>query len=107
LIAAALLALAIAIETGAVLAIRASAGFSRPLPAVAALVGLGLAAFLLSQVLRSMPISVAYAIWTAAGTAIFAAIGMIAFGEPSSALRIGSLALIVVGVVGLHFSGSH
>jgi small multidrug resistance pump len=105
LIAAALLIVAIAVETGAVLAIRASDGFTRPLPAVAALVGLGLAAFLLSQVLRWMPISVAYAIWTAAGTAIFATIGMIAFGEPSSAVRIGSLALIVAGVVGLHLSG--
>ena len=46
-------------------------------------------------------------IWAGAGTAAIALIGMIALGEPATALRLGSIALIVIGVVGLNASGAH
>ena len=43
-----------------------------------------------------------YAIWAGAGTAAIAVIGMAALGEPATALKIGSIALIILGVIGLN-----
>ena len=48
-----------------------------------------------------------YAIWAGAGTAAVAVIGMVALGEPATALRIASIALIIVGVIGLNLAGAH
>ena len=46
----------------------------------------------------------AYAVWTGVGAVGTAAIRVAAFGEPASALRIGSIALIVLGIVGLRLA---
>ena len=101
----ALLALAIASEIVATLALRASAGFTRIVPSVVVVVGYATAFWLLALVLKSIPVSVAYAVWSAVGTALIAAIGMVVFGEPSGPVRLASLALIIVGVVGLNLGG--
>jgi small multidrug resistance pump len=44
-------------------------------------------------------------VWSGVGTAIVAAIGIVWFGEPAGGWKLLSLALIVLGVVGLHLSG--
>ena len=49
-----------------------------------------------------MPLSTAYAVWSAAGTAVLAVIGMLAFGESRSAVKIASLGLAIVAIAGLH-----
>ena len=49
--------------------------------------------------------SVAYAVWSAVGTAAIAVIGMAILGEPVTALKVASLALIIAGVVGLNLAG--
>ena len=100
-----LLALAIASEIVATLALRASAGFTRIVPSVVVVVGYATAFWLLALVLKSIPVSVAYAVWSAVGTALIAVIGMVVFGEPSGPVRLASLALIIVGVVGLNLGG--
>ncbi len=51
-----------------------------------------------------MPVGTAYAVWTGIGAAGTALIGMIALGESRDALRIGSLILIVAGVIGLRLA---
>jgi multidrug transporter EmrE-like cation transporter len=61
---------------------------------------------LLSVVVRSIPVSVAYAVWAAGGTAIIALIGMTILGEPVNHLRVVSLVMVVGGIVGLNASGS-
>lgn len=101
------LALAIATEVVGTVALRSAAGFSRPLPSAVVLVGYGLSLLFLSLALRELSISLSYAIWAGAGTAAIATIGMIALGEPVSALRLASIALIVAGVVGLNATGGH
>jgi small multidrug resistance pump len=60
---------------------------------------------MLSLALRGIDLSTAYAIWSGVGTAIVAAIGILWFGEPAGAWKLASLALIIVGVVGLHLAG--
>jgi small multidrug resistance pump len=100
------LTLAIGLEVTATLSLKA-AGDGNPLAIVAVFVGyVGSFAFLL-LVLRRMDVSVAYAVWAGAGTALIAMIGITALGEPASMAKLGSVALIVVGVVGLNLSGAH
>ena len=48
-----------------------------------------------------------YAIWSAVGTAAVALIGIAAYGESASVLKIASLGLIVLGVIGLNAAGAH
>jgi len=100
-----LLALAIAVEVAATLCLRASDGFSRPLPSVFVVVGYLISFWLLARVLKEIDVGTTYAIWAGAGTAAIALIGMVALGEPVTALRVASLVLIVVGVVGLNLAG--
>jgi small multidrug resistance pump len=54
-----------------------------------------------------MSVGATYAIWSAVGTALVATIGMFALGESATALKLASLALIIIGVVGLNLAGSH
>jgi small multidrug resistance pump len=103
---AVLLGIAIAIEVLGTLALRASDGFSRPVPTAITFVAYGTAFWLLALIVRAIPISTTYAIWSGVGTAAIAAIGMIILGEPAGALKVLSIALIVVGVVGLNLSGA-
>jgi multidrug transporter EmrE-like cation transporter len=103
----ALLSFAIVSEVAATVALRYSDGFTRPGPIAIVVVGYGVSFWLLALVLREMSIGMTYAVWSAAGTALIAAIGMFAFGEPATALKLASLGLIIVGVIGLNVAGSH
>ena len=51
--------------------------------------------------LRRLELSIAYAIWSGVGTALTAMIGFAYFREPLTAIKLASLALVVLGVVGL------
>jgi small multidrug resistance pump len=102
-----MLVLAIVAEVAATIALRESDGFTRLWPSVIAIVGYGVAFYLVALVLRTIPVSVTYAIWSAVGTAIVAIVGMVALGEPAGALKVASLVLIVVGVIGLNVAGAH
>jgi quaternary ammonium compound-resistance protein SugE len=56
---------------------------------------------LLSTALKSLPVGTAYAVWVGIGALGVAITGIIALGESVSLLRVGLLALILIGVVGL------
>ena len=101
------LALAIASEVIATLALKTSEGFSRPLPAAIVVVGYGISFFLLALVLKHLSVGTTYAIWSAVGTAAIALIGIVAYGEGANLLKLASLGLIVLGVVGLNAAGAH
>ena len=76
-------------------------GFTRPAPSaitVGAMIG---SVYLLALAVRAIPIGTAYAVWTGIGAAGVAILGMVLFGEPRDALRIGSILLIVLGIAGL------
>ena len=101
-----LLAFAIAVEVAATLSLRASDGFSKLAPSVFVVIGYATSFWLLSLVLRDISVGTSYAIWSGVGTAALAIIGMAALGEPATALRIASIVLIVVGVIGLNVAGA-
>jgi small multidrug resistance pump len=52
-----------------------------------------------------MPVSIAYAVWAGLGTAAVAVIGYLCLGESMNPVKAASLALIVLGVVGLNLAG--
>jgi small multidrug resistance pump len=104
---AVLLTFAIVSEVAGTIALRYSEGFTKLVPSVIVVGGYGVSFWLLALVLREMSIGATYAVWSAVGTALIAAIGMFAFGEPATALKVASLGLIILGVVGLNLAGSH
>ena len=63
--------------------------------------------WLLALVLKDLSVGTTYAIWSAVGTAAVALIGIAAYGETASVLKIASLGLIVLGVIGLNAAGAH
>jgi small multidrug resistance pump len=60
----------------------------------------------LTFALKKIDVSIAYAVWAGIGVALIATIGVVYFKEPVTALKFASLSLIIVGVIGLHLSGS-
>jgi small multidrug resistance pump len=101
-----LLAGAIGSEIAATTLLKQSVGFSRLWPSVGTVAGYLVSFALLSLALKTVPVSVAYAIWSGVGTAVIAAIGMVVLGEPVSLLKIGGIALIIAGVVALSLGGA-
>jgi small multidrug resistance pump len=97
-----LLSLAIVAEVAATVALRFTDGFTRVVPSTVVVLGYGISFWLLALVLRQLSLGTTYAVWSAAGTALIAAVGVFAFGEPATALKVASLALIILGVVGLN-----
>lgn len=100
-----LLGSAIFFELIATSALKASDGFTRPLPASLTVVGYGASFYLLSLTLRRMEVSVVYAIWSGAGTALMALVGFFLFSEQLPSLKVASIGLIVLGVIGLNLAG--
>jgi small multidrug resistance pump len=101
-----LLACAIAIEVAATSLLPRTAGFSVLVPSLAVLAGYALSFLLLAQVVKTVPVAVAYAVWSAAGTAAVAAIGAVFLGQSLSGWQLAGLALVVAGVVLLQLGGS-
>lgn len=81
-------------------------GFSKPLPTVITVVSLVVSFVLLGIAMKELPMSTAYAVWVSVGMIGTAILGMALFAEPVTAFRLASIALIVVGVVGLKISSA-
>ena len=78
------------------------------MPVVVVVAGYGLSFYAMSMSLRSIPLGVVYAVWSGLGTVAIVLIGVVAFRESLDALKIGGIALIMVGVVLLNVvTGTH
>ena len=100
------LTFAILAEVAATVALKSAGEGS--VPATVVVVAGYLASFvLLAVVLRSIEVGTTYAIWAGAGTALVAAIGILALGESVNPAKLASLALIISGVIGLNLAGAH
>jgi quaternary ammonium compound-resistance protein SugE len=89
------------IEAGWAIGLKASAGLTRPGPAILTVLGMLASFALLGLATRQVPVGTAYAVWVGIGTIGTAALGAICYGEPMSIARGACLALIVIGIVGL------
>jgi small multidrug resistance pump len=102
-----LLTVAILAEVAGTVALKYTDGFTNLGPSALVVAGYGLSFWMLALVLRDLPIGLTYAVWAAVGTALIAAVGIVAFGEPATTLKLLSLALIIAGTIGLNLAGSH
>ncbi|MGH8083465.1 MAG: DMT family transporter [Lysobacter sp.] len=93
------LSVAIAAEVIATSALKASEGFSKTGPTLIVVAGYGVAFYFLSLVLKSVPVGVAYAIWSGVGIVLIAAIGWLFMKQSLDAGAIAGIALIVAGVL--------
>lgn len=93
------LAMAIVAEVIATSAVKASDGFTKLVPSVVVVVGLALAFYCLSLVFKTVPMGVAYAIWSGLGIVLISLAGMILFGQKLDLPAIIGMLLIIAGVV--------
>ncbi|TDC65530.1 multidrug efflux SMR transporter [Actinomadura sp. GC306] len=100
-----LLAVAIAFEVTATLAMRASEGFTRAWPSVIVVIGYLVSFVLLARALLSLNVGPVYAIWSALGTVGAFAGGVLLFKEQVRPLTIAGAVIIVVGVVVMNLGG--
>jgi small multidrug resistance pump len=107
LVAFGLLMVAIAIEVVSTALLPRADGFTDLRWSAVVLVGYSASIWLLTIVVRSMPVSTAYAIWSGLGTALVAVAGYVFLDEPLGWVKVVSLAMIVVGVVGLNLAATH
>jgi len=97
-----LLLAAIVAEVIATSALKAAENFTRPLPSLLVVVGYGTAFFLLSITLKSLPLGVAYAIWSGAGTALVAVVGWLVYKQQLDLPAVLGIALIIAGTLVLN-----
>ena len=87
------------------LSMKASHGFTKLHFTVVTLVAAALSFWLLGLALRQLPVGTAYAVWTGIGAVGATILGIVFFGESLSIARVGCIALIVCGILGLKFLG--
>lgn len=94
------LALMIAIlsEVAATSALKASAGFTRLAPSLVVVVGYGAAFYFLSLALKTIPMGVAYAIWSGIGIVLISLAGWVLYAQKLDIAALAGIALIVAGV---------
>ncbi|SRR5690554_1412500 len=94
-----LLAMAIILEVVGSSFLKASEGFTKWLPSTIVVVAYMISFYFLSLVLKTIPLGIAYAIWSGVGIVLTATIGLIAFKQKLDLPAIIGILFIVVGVV--------
>jgi len=84
-------------------ALKDAEGFTRPWPSAVGIVFATVSFVMLAVALKNLPVGTAYAVWVGIGVIGVAVAGMLAFGESASPVRLGLIAMIVIGVIGLRF----
>lgn len=100
------LLLAIVFEVMGTTSMKYSEGFTKLTPSILIFIFYGIAFTFLTLCLKTINLSIAYAIWAGLGTALIAIIGIFAFHEPVNALKVLFLTMIIVGVMGLKVSSA-
>lgn len=93
------LSIAILSEVIATSALKAAEGLTRWLPVLLVAAGYASAFYFLSLTLRTIPLGVAYAIWSGVGVALVSAVGWFVYRQILDAGAIIGIALIVAGVI--------
>ncbi|NBQ86407.1 MAG: QacE family quaternary ammonium compound efflux SMR transporter [Betaproteobacteria bacterium] len=97
-----LLAVAIVFEVIGTVCMRLSNGFTAATPSILLFVCYALAFACNAFVVKTLDLSITYAVWSGAGTVATAIIGFWLFRESATALKLVCIGLIVIGVIGLH-----
>jgi len=100
------LALAILAEVVGTSALKASNGFTVWTPSAVVVVAYAVSFYFLSLALRTIPVGVAYAIWSGVGIVLISAIGWVAFRQRLDAAALTGIALIIAGVAVINLFSS-
>lgn len=98
------LALAIVAEVIGTSALKATAGFTRAVPSAVVVLGYGVAFYFLALSLETIPVGIAYAIWSGLGVVLITLIGWWVYGQKLDAAALAGIGLIVAGVVVLQLA---
>lgn len=93
------LTIAIVAEVIATSALKAADGLTQLVPSIIVVIGYGLAFFFLSLTLRSIPLGVAYALWSGIGIALISLAGWMIYGQTLDAAALIGIGLILTGTV--------
>ena len=96
---------AILLEVAGTSCMKLSQGFSKLIPSVLIFVFYGLSFVGLTIALKKIDVSIAYAVWAGIGTALIAVIGILYFKEPLTLVKVISVFLIILGVIGINLGG--
>lgn len=83
--------------------IKIAEGFTKLIPSILAIIFIILAMFFLAKALNYLPLSIAYAIWVGAGTAMIYIISVFLFNEPVTFVKITGLLMIIGGIIALNY----
>ena len=100
------LTLAILFEVAGTVSMKLSDGFTKVTPSILLVLFYLSAVYFLTLALKKLEIGMIYAIWSGTGTALLAIIGVLYFQESVSWIKAISILFIIIGVVGLHLSGT-
>lgn len=92
-------------EIGWAIGLKYTDGFTRLWPSVGTITAMLLSVVLLGIAVKSMPIGMAYAVWTGIGIAGTAVLGALLLGESLSVAQLACVGLILAGIAGLKFLG--
>ncbi|MDM8568599.1 multidrug efflux SMR transporter [Thiotrichales bacterium HSG1] len=101
-----LLIVAIMLEVSGTVAMKLSDGFTKIIPIMAMLVFYAMGLSLLALTLKVIDVSVAYAVWSGLGTVLITLIGIVWFKESVTVIKVASIILIVIGVIGLNLENN-
>ncbi|MEH6305353.1 multidrug efflux SMR transporter [Olivibacter sp. CPCC 100613] len=93
------LLLAIVLETVATASLKASEQFTKPFPTIITILGYIAAFYFLSATLKSIPIGIAYAIWSGIGIVLISVVGALLYKQTPDWPMVVGIVLIIVGVV--------
>lgn len=100
------LSFAIVFEVAGTVCLKFSEGYSKLMPTLGMVIFYAISFWLISMSLKlKMEIGTAYGVWAGAGTALVAVVGFYYFKDSVTTLKVISLGFIIVGVMGLNFSG--
>ena len=94
------------LETGWAIGLKYTEGFTRLWPSVGTVLAMVLSVVLLGWAMKTLPVGTAYAVWTGIGAVGTVVLGIVLFHEPATAARLGCVALIVAGILGLKLTSA-
>ena len=100
------LVIAAVFEVGFALSMKASQGFTVLWPSVGTLAGIIGGMYFLALALKTLPVSIGYPMWVGAGALGTVLFGFVLFGESITLLKLGSVAAIALGVIGLKLAAT-
>lgn len=93
------------LEIGWAIGLKYTHGFSRLMPSILTVICMVVSMVMLAMAVKHLPVGTGYAVWTGIGAVGTAVLGIVLFNEPATAMRLASIGLIVIGILGLKLAG--